>query len=116
MELKLTDLVTNETINLERERTYVLGRHRDNSIPIPSIKSRGNLSAAQRELAMTVSNYHAELDIRGESVKIRDRKSSNGTYLVKDGKQEEERVTADWCEVQPGTIIKLGHDYSLLLS
>jgi pSer/pThr/pTyr-binding forkhead associated (FHA) protein len=48
----------------------------------------------------TVSLYHAEIDRNGESCRIRDLQSTNGTWL--DG----ERITE--AEVTPGTVIQLG--------
>ena len=108
MELKLIDLVIKETIKLESGRTYTVGRNRDNIIPIPSLKARENLTAAQREFAETISRYHAELSTENGTVKIIDKGSSNGTYIG------DKRVGTEWTEVQPGTAIRLGIGYEIL--
>ncbi len=73
-------------IQFTENKVMTIGRHTDNSIVLP---------------APTVSSFHAEVEKVGQRFRVRDLRSSNGTFV--DGK----RITGDvW--VHPGEAIQIG--------
>ncbi len=73
------------SIQFTENRLMRIGRNKDNDIVIP---------------APTVSQYHAEVEKIGKRFRLRDLRSSNGTFV--NGKN----VTETW--VQPGDAIQIG--------
>jgi ABC transport system ATP-binding/permease protein len=75
-----------QSIKFTENRLMKIGRHKDNDIVIP---------------APTVSQYHAEVEKIGKRYRLRDLRSSNGTFV--NGKS----ITSEtW--VQPGDAIQIG--------
>jgi ABC-type multidrug transport system ATPase subunit len=76
----------NSKIQFTTNQVMTIGRHKDNSIVLP---------------APTVSNFHAEVEKVGQRYRVRDLRSSNGTFV------NGTRITQEvW--VQPGESIQIG--------
>lgn len=73
-------------IQFTENKLMTIGRHKDNSIVLP---------------APTISNFHAEIEKIGQRYRVRDLRSSNGTFV--NGKPISGEV---W--VQPGDAIQIG--------
>jgi len=79
-------------VDFETFPTVAIGRDAENVLVIPDTE---------------VSRSHAELSLDGNRVMLKDRGSTNGTYLF-DGK-EFQRIN-DTVEVKPNTMIKFGNN------
>ncbi len=80
------ELASQQNIKFTENRLMKIGRHKDNDIVIP---------------APTVSQYHAEVEKIGKRYRLRDLRSSNGTFV--NGKSISGET---W--VQPGDAIQIG--------
>jgi hypothetical protein len=87
-------------------RGVVLGRHPQSDAAV----EQGQ--AAPVEIALddsAISRVHAEIQLDGWSVLIRDRRSRNGTYICPPGLEDWIRLEPDhFVEIAPGTGVMMG--------
>ncbi|TMI43384.1 FHA domain-containing protein [Candidatus Bathyarchaeota archaeon] len=83
---------TKVRIDFDTFPTVAIGREAENVVVVPDTE---------------VSRTHAELSLNGNKVILKDRGSTNGTYLF-DGK-DFQRVTGT-VEVKPNSMIKFGNN------
>jgi predicted component of type VI protein secretion system len=99
-------LVFEDGSTVPLDRDLVIGREPQNA---PEVQSGAAASLALPDPGQSVSRVHARITLAGGAPQLQDAGSANGTFVVRPGATEWERLQGEGVLLTPGTSILVGY-------